>query len=161
MSSRYKVLFVCLGNICRSPTAQGVFEKMLEKEGLKEKIESDSCGTSSWHIGSPPDSRSLKHALKRGYDFRHLRGRQVHQNDFEKFDLILAMDESNYYNLINESKKEYHSKIKLILDYSKTKLKSVPDPYYKGEEGFEEVLDLLEEACANLIKKLITTNAKR
>ena len=146
-----RILFVCLGNICRSPTAQGVFEKMLLDNRLEDKFEVDSCGTSAWHVGKPPDSRSLNHAKKRGYDFSHLRARQVNLEDFEEFDLILAMDESNYSDLLEISPHEYRKKIKLILDFGSSSYKSVPDPYYKGPEGFEEVLDLLEDACEGLI----------
>lgn len=149
-----KVLFVCLGNICRSPTAQGIFDKYIEDKNLQNLFESDSCGTSSWHIGSPPDTRSAKHALKRGYDLSIYTGRQVDFGDFYEFDIILAMDETNYHDLHHIAPREMAHKIKLMLDYGDSGLKSVPDPYYKGDEGFEEVLDLLEKAVEGLIEEL-------
>jgi len=146
-----KVLFVCLGNICRSPTAQGVFDKYIKDRGLSNKFKSDSCDTSSWHVGSPADSRSAAHAEKRGYDLSEYRGRQVDFGDFYEFDLILAMDETNYEDLISIAPSEMTHKVKLMLDYGNSGIKSVPDPYYKGEDGFEEVLDLLEGAINGLL----------
>lgn len=147
-----KILFVCLGNICRSPSAQGIFDKYIKDENLSDKFTSDSCGTSGWHIGSPADQRSAKHAKMRGYDLSHYRGRQVDFGDFYEFDLILAMDETNFEDLHHIAPQEMSHKIKLMLDYGDSKLKSVPDPYYKGEEGFEEVLDLLENAIEGLVE---------
>lgn len=150
-----KVLFVCLGNICRSPTADGVFRHMLIEQGLTEKIEVDSCGTAGWHIGKAPDQRSQASARRRGYDLSCLRARQVNLKDFETFDYILAMDESNRQDLLAMSPNRYHEKIRLFLDYAQsTDLRAVPDPYYDGEAGFEQVLDLVEEACHGLINQL-------
>ncbi len=149
-----KILFVCLGNICRSPTAQGIFDKFINNNGLTKKYKSDSAGTSSWHVGSHPDARSMKHAKARGYNLENYRGRQVDFGDFYDFDLILAMDEQNFEDLIRIAPSEMADKVKLILDYGDSGLKSVPDPYYKGEEGFEEVLDLLENAVKGLINKV-------
>lgn len=151
-----KVLFVCLGNICRSPTAQGVLEHLVKKEDLHDKIHIDSAGTAAWHHGSLPDPRSTEHAKKRGYDLTTQRSRPVDLLDFHEFDLILAMDKKNYTDLLNIAPKEHKKKVKLFLKEYGTSFKhEVPDPYYKGEEGFEEVLDLLEEACENLLKKII------
>lgn len=166
-----KILFVCLGNICRSPTAQGIFDKMIIDKGVAEKFSSDSCGTSEWHVGEPPDKRAIAFASKRGYDLTNYRGRQVDFGDFYEFDLILAMDESNYFDLIHMAPSEMKDKVKLILDYGDAReifpneteamktalrnLKSVPDPYHGGDEGFERVLDLLE----NAIEELITSSA--
>lgn len=149
------VLFVCMGNICRSPSAEGVFTHLVEQAGLRDRFKIDSAGTHDYHIGDPPDARSLQHALKRGYDFAHLRGRQVSREDFIKFDYILAMDEENLANMHRICPPEYHNKVQLFLDYAPTqKLKSVPDPYYGGARGFEEVLDLVEAASEGLLEHI-------
>ncbi len=152
-----KILFVCLGNICRSPTAQGVLEHFIKNNGLENEFLVDSAGTSAWHIGSPPDRRSIEFAAKRGYDLTRQKARKVDFADFFEFDLILAMDKSNYSDLLQIAPKEESKKIKLFLkEFGNNKfIQEVPDPYHKGSEGFEEVLDLIESACLNLIDDVI------
>ncbi|KZY61005.1 phosphotyrosine protein phosphatase [Oleiphilus sp. HI0071] len=151
-----RVLFVCLGNICRSPTAHGVFESLVKAKGLAEQIHIDSCGTGGWHIGESPDKRATAHARKRGYDLSHLRARQVQSNDFYEFDYILAMDEANLRELDLLCPKDAKVIPQLFLsfgDYSETE---VPDPYYGGERGFEHVLDLVESACEGLLEDILS-----
>lgn len=148
-----KILCVCLGNICRSPTAEGVLKHMLKG---REEFYIDSAGTSGWHEGAPPDGRSTYHASLRGYQLEGT-SRAVTEKDFEDFDVILAMDQKNVFDLNQVCPHEAgKSKIKLITDFCKTykadKVSSgVPDPYYKGEEGFGIVLDIIEDACAVLV----------
>ncbi len=150
-----KIIFVCLGNICRSPTAQGVMENLAKKHGISSRVSIDSAGTAAWHSGNPPDPRSVKHAAKRGYDLTSQRSRPVDFSDFYEFDLILAMDKQNYSDLLDLAPSEHKNKVKLFLkEYGKSDIHEVPDPYYKGEEGFEEVLDLLEEACEELLGEI-------
>ena len=151
-----RVLFVCLGNICRSPTAHGLFESLVKAKGLAEQIHIDSCGTGGWHIGESPDKRATAHARKRGYDLSHLRARQVQSNDFYEFDYILAMDEANLRELDLLCPKDAKVIPQLFLsfgDYSETE---VPDPYYGGERGFEHVLDLVESACEGLLEDILS-----
>jgi len=149
------ILFVCLGNICRSPTAHGVFDSMLAKLNLDRDILVDSAGTGAYHVGNKPDSRMQKSALKRNYDLDYLRARAVSSKDFKKFDLILAMDRENYSDLISICPSEYQHKIQMFLNFStSTSLSCVPDPYYGGVEGFEEVLDLVEDACQGLLNSI-------
>ena len=149
-----KVLMVCLGNICRSPMAHGILRSIAKANGLE--IEVDSAGTSSYHIGDPPDLRQQETALKKGIDISDLRARQFTVQDFDEFDLIYAMDDSNYNNLIALSRDEKdRSKLHMILNESHPgKYESVPDPYYGGSEGFELVYDLLNNACEIITKKL-------
>lgn len=150
-----KILFVCLGNICRSPTAQGVMEHFVRKYEIHNKITIDSAGTAAWHKGSLPDKRSIKHAANRGYDLTTQRSRPVDFSDFYEFDLILAMDRQNLADLLEMAPSEHKNKIKLFLkEYGNSNLHEVPDPYYKGEDGFEEVLNLIEEACEKLTRQL-------
>jgi len=150
-----KVLFVCLGNICRSPTADGVFRKLLADRGLTDRITVDSCGTGDWHIGKAPDQRAQAAASKRGYDLSVLRARTVHSGDFDQFDFILAMDESNLRDLLDMAPLHLHGKIRLFLEYAPNAgLTAVPDPYYDGDGGFEHVLDLVEEACDGLLETI-------
>lgn len=153
--SLVSILFCCMGNICRSPTAEGVFRKKLILAGLAQQVRVDSCGTHAYHVGEAPDRRSQKHALARGYDLSPQRARQVDVTDFEKFDLILAMDEQNLANLRRICPKAYLGRLRLMLDFS-TQLPAgdVPDPYYGGDAGFEQVLDLIEEASDQLITYL-------
>jgi protein-tyrosine phosphatase len=152
-----KVLFVCLGNICRSPAAEGVMRKMVEKQGLASRIHIDSAGTGAWHAGEPPDSRMIQHAKKRGYELHELEARQLRApEDFVAFDYILTMDDSNYKNVVAlDTKSEYQHKIKPLMSFCRVHaVKEVPDPYYKQDEGFEYVLDLLEDSCAELLLRL-------
>lgn len=146
-----KVLFVCLGNICRSPTAHGVFEHMVESSGLADQITTDSAGTAAWHVGNPPDSRSAAAAARRGFDLSHLRARQAQADDFEVFDYILAMDRQNLADLQQLAPSDYKGRLDLFLNFSDLPETEVPDPYYGGEQGFEHVLDLVESASRGLL----------
>jgi protein-tyrosine phosphatase len=149
-----RILFVCLGNICRSPTAHGVFAHHVAEAGLSDRIYIDSAGTGDWHIGKPPDVRTQQAALRRGFDLSSLRARRVVASDFEKFDLILAMDKQNYQDLYALAAPNHLHKIRLFLEYGNSSLKEVPDPYYGGEEGFSQVLDLVVQASSGLLEKL-------
>ena len=158
-SPKVSVLFVCLGNICRSPTAQGVFQKLVADAGLSDRIDVDSAGTGDWHIGYEPDQRAQQHALKRGYDLSSLRARQVTSGDFEQFDYILGMDAQNVLELQAMSSPGYSGHLALFLDFLDEAGKSqgimeVADPYYGGEAGFELVLDMVERASANLLSHI-------
>ncbi len=151
-----KILCVCLGNICRSPTAEGILKNLLAEKKMSNFV--DSAGTSAWHSGNPPDGRSTEHAKKRGYNLKGA-SRQVREEDFSDFDLILAMDLANkrdLYNLAESTNQaEQISKIQLITDFCKVhSIDEVPDPYYKGDEGFEHVLDILEDACTEIVHKI-------
>ena len=155
MSQPVKVLMVCLGNICRSPTAHGLFEDLVAKKGLSEQIIVDSAGTSGWHIGSPPDRRSQAAARKRGYDLSAQRGRQATAADFARFDYILAMDEDNLYNLKQLAPPDYAGHLGLFLEFStQMEYDEVPDPYHGGDAGFELVLDLIEDASEGLLRHI-------
>jgi len=146
------VVFVCLGNICRSPTAEGVFRHLVEVEGLADKIQIDSSGTSNYHIGYAPDSRAQKQALKRGYDLSYLKARQATPEDFRKFDYICAMDQQNYNDLAVISPDGDIRNLHLFLDFAPDlKINQVPDPYYGGPNGFEDVLDMIEAASRGLL----------
>ncbi|GIT23721.1 MAG: phosphotyrosine protein phosphatase [Gammaproteobacteria bacterium] len=149
------VLMVCLGNICRSPTAHGVVEKHIHDRGLSEYIKVDSAGTGDWHIGEPPDSRSLEAAARRGYDLSRQRARQVEVNDFHRFDYVLAMDTANLQDLKRLCPAEFQPNLSLFLNFGSQHYESVPDPYYSGAQGFELVLDLVEEASSNLLDDII------
>ncbi len=145
-----KVLFVCMGNICRSPTAEGVFRKILEDSALAEGIMIDSAGTHAYHIDQPPDHRAQQAAARRGIDISALRGRRATAEDIEEFDYVLAMDRENYHNLTRL--KGERENIRLFLDYSENfEDDEVPDPYYGGPNGFERVLDMIEDACRGLL----------
>ena len=149
-----KVLFVCLGNICRSPTAHAVLERKLAMVGLSDVVEVDSAGTAAWHVGKQPDLRSQQAARKRNYEMSHLRARQAMAGDFLEFDYILAMDNQNLENLksITPAGEKIKCQSDLFLGrYSSLGLTQVPDPYYGGDTGFEAVLDMVEDACDQLI----------
>lgn len=145
-----KILFVCLGNICRSPAAEGV----MRKKAARLQMEIDSAGTAGYHIGELPDPRMRSHAVRRGYILNHHARQFDPDSDFEKFDLILAMDESNMGNLQRmDKKRKYTHKIRMMTDFNAAmKVSEVPDPYYDGPEGFEHVLDILEDGCDGLLK---------
>ncbi len=147
-----KLLFVCLGNICRSPSAENIMNYLIEKEGLTGQIICDSAGTSSYHIGSAPDRRMQAAAKKRGIELKG-RARQIEPYDLEDFDLILAMDKSNYYDILAlDPQRKYKDKVKLICDFATQHSdQEVPDPYYGGEDGFNYVIDLLLDACQGLL----------
>lgn len=148
-----RILFFCMGNICRSPTADGVMRAKLKAAGLDVKV--DSAGTHGYHVGAPPDERSQAHALKRGYDLSPLRARQLVAEDFDRFDLVLAMDGDNLANAERLCPPGRRHRLKLLLDYAPhLGRRHVPDPYYGGDAGFEDVLDLVEAACDGLIGEL-------
>lgn len=150
--NKTKLLFVCLGNICRSPSAENLMNHLIQKEGLSDRFELDSAGTSSYHIGSPPDGRMKIAARKRGIELKG-RARQIEDFDLEYYDLILAMDKSNYHNILSlDPQGKYHHKIKLMCDFTSGYTDNeVPDPYYGGESGFDYVIDLLLDACQGLL----------
>jgi protein-tyrosine phosphatase len=149
-----RVLFVCLGNICRSPTAHAIFEKKIIDEGLQHKIIVDSAGTGDWHIGRAPDPRACEAALQHGYDLTQLRARQVKPEDFSEFDYVLAMDKQNLLDLRAMTPPQFVGHLGLFLDHSRSEKKEVPDPYIGGKEGFEEVLNLIEDASNGLLEHL-------
>jgi len=149
------VLFVCLGNICRSPTAEGVFRAALKQVGMADRIVADSAGLGDWHVGSPPDRRAILAAQRRGYDLTKLRARQVELADFARFGWILAMDRAILRELEELRPAEFAGHLGLFLDFApELGVHEVPDPYYGGQEGFERVLDLVEAASARLIDEM-------
>ena len=155
-----RVLFVCMGNICRSPTAEGVFRRLVaERIGqrtINVSVEIDSAGTHDYHVGEPPDRRAIAAAARRGIDLEGLRARKVDDSDFETFDLILAMDRENLSTLQARAPREFQSRIRLMLDFAPDAYtREVPDPYYGGAKGFEEVLDLLELAANGLLNEVV------
>ena len=156
-----RLLMVCLGNICRSPTAHGVMEKLITYRGLQELIEVDSAGTGSYHIGESPDPRAAAAAQNRGYDLSAQRARQVNEKDFIAFDHIIAMDNSNLTSLRGGCPAEHQQKLKLLLEFSNTGHDEVPDPYWSGQDGFELVLDLVEDACGALLNSVAGDNRGR
>ncbi len=157
-SEKFSVLFVCLGNICRSPTAEAVFRKLAADAGLGERIYIDSAGTIGYHEGAPADGRATAAALARGLDLGSLRARRVVAEDFARFDLILAMDEENLADLQRIRPDDARARLGLLLEYAAdTGVKGVPDPYYGGKNGFEQVLDLVTAACAGLVEDVRRT----
>lgn len=149
------VLFVCLGNICRSPSSEGVFRQCVEQASLDHAIHIDSAGTGNFHIGLPPDSRAIAAAAKRGINLTKLRARQVHHSDFLKFDYILAMDRQNYKDLVAMAPIGYRDRIAMFLDFAEqVNTREIPDPYYGGDQGFEQVLDMIKDACDGLINDI-------
>ncbi len=156
MNSKQKisVLFVCMGNICRSPTAEGVFRHYVSEAGLSDQIEVDSAGTHAYHVGEPPDRRAAAAALRRGVSLADLRARRFGDADFERFDYIIAMDDDNQMRLLEKAPDEYRSKVQLFLSFASGSETEVPDPYYGGAAGFERVLDLVEEASRGLLETL-------
>jgi protein-tyrosine phosphatase len=152
----HKILFVCMGNICRSPTAEGVFRHKLEQAHVTDQFVIDSAGTHAYHVGEPPDLRSQEYARKRGIDLSTQRARQVHVQDFAKFDLVLAMDKDNLSLLQKQCPAEHQHKIKLMMSYaSHSPSDVVPDPYYGGGRGFDVVLDYLEDAADGLLADIL------
>lgn len=150
----YKLLFVCLGNICRSPAAENIMVDLIEKANLSSRIICDSAGTSSYHIGSPPDERMTQACSnKLGIKMRG-RARQFKKSDFQEFDLILAMDKDNYHSILYlDPAGEFSDKVRLMCDFCQRHTQSeVPDPYYGGQEGFNQVIDLLSDACEGLLE---------
>ncbi len=148
-----RVLFVCLGNICRSPTAEGVFRDLIEREGLSNAIEVDSAGTHAYHVGEAPDGRAQAEAKRRGIDISGLRGRQARSQDFQTFDYILAMDRSNHDNLLNICPLGSEDRLSMFLDFAPdVGRREVPDPYYDG--GFNRVYDMIEQAATGLLNDI-------
>ena len=152
---KHRVLFVCMGNICRSPTAEAVFRHLLASEGGGLEVVVDSAGTHAYHVGEPPDGRSMEAARRRGIVMDDLRVRRVSEDDFAAFDLVLAMDDDNLALLRRMAPSEYRERIKLFLDFApQAGRREVPDPYYGGENGFEDVLDLVEAGARGLLAAL-------
>jgi protein-tyrosine phosphatase len=155
MGKPVSVLFVCMGNICRSPTAEGVFRHRVEAAGLKERFVIDSAGTHGYHVGEPPDARSMEYAARRGYDLSAQRSRKVKASDFEQFDHVLAMDHDNLELLRKACPPEHHHKLGLMMAHAtRSGSEVVPDPYYGGGRGFDLVLDYIEDAADGLIARL-------
>jgi len=155
--AKFSILMVCMGNICRSPTAEGVFRHLVRQAGLQDRIAIDSAGTHGYHVGSPPDERSQHHARVRGYDLSGLRARQVQDLDFGRFDLILAMDHENLALLEDECPPQHLSRLRRLMEFAPPGLSDVvADPYYGGKQGFETVLDHVEAACAGLLAHIRT-----
>ena len=152
----FKILFVCMGNICRSPTAEAVFSKRLADRNLLHRVKVDSAGTHNFHPNAPPDERSQKHALKRGYDLSPLRARAVVDADFDEFDLLLTMDWDNRALLEERCPASRRHKIRGLAEFlQSTQASVIPDPYYGGDAGFEQVLDLIEEASEGLVRFIV------
>ncbi len=155
MKDKKSVLFVCMGNICRSPTAEGVFRHFAAEAGVAERIEVDSAGTHAYHVNEPPDRRAQAAAERRGIKMSDIRARRVQADDFERFDYIIAMDRDNLALLIDQADAQHHDKIRLFMEFSSGgRDDEVPDPYYGGAAGFERVLDLVEEASRGLLETL-------
>ena len=151
---KVSVLFVCMGNICRSPTAEGVFRHFVHEAGLADRIRIDSAGTHAYHTNEPADRRASAAAERRGYSLADIRARRIQPEDFESFDYIVAMDLLNQITLVDQADAEHHDKIKLFLEYASADVDEVPDPYYGGATGFERVLDLVEDASRGLLETL-------
>ena len=152
--NRVKVLFVCLGNICRSPLAEAIFKHKVRERGWDNLIEGDSCGTANYHIGDNPDPRAIANATKNGIVINHC-GRQLCEEDFESFDYILAMDSSNYRNILRlENSKKFSDKVKMMRSFDPHGHGDVPDPYYGGERNFQEVFDILNRSIENFLHHL-------
>lgn len=153
--STVSILFVCMGNICRSPTAEGVFRHKIMDAGLDDRIHIDSAGTIAYHVGNPPDPRAQRAALDRGIDLSAQRARRVTKRDFEEFDFVLAMDSDNHYELEAICPTGYEDRLHMFLKFARNSRETdVPDPYYGGVNGFETVLDLIEDASEGLLKHL-------
>jgi protein-tyrosine phosphatase len=151
----FSILFVCMGNICRSPTAHGVFRHRLNERQLDWRVRLDCAGTHDFHVGNPPDRRSLSAAVRRGIDFSDLRARRVEVADFDVFDLVLAMDRDNLAQLQSLRPATARAEVRLFLEFAPDQeIREVPDPYYGGNAGFEQVLDLVEQASEGLLEEL-------
>ncbi|MGN0834842.1 MAG: low molecular weight protein-tyrosine-phosphatase [Candidatus Spyradosoma sp.] len=152
-----KILFVCLGNICRSPAADGIFSRRVAEAGLSDAIACDSCGTGDWHVGDLPDPRMRAAGTRRGFDFTH-RARRLRDEDFAAFDLLVVMDEQNRRDVLARAPRGFDAaKVRLFTEFCTGEfaaLPGVPDPYWSGDDGFDRVLDILEDGCSGLLKKL-------
>lgn len=150
-----RVLFVCMGNICRSPTAEGIFRTLVNAQGLSNRIETDSAGTHEYHVGKPPDQRATEAAARRGIDISQFRARAVNDHDFKAFDWIIAMDGSNLAWLQSKAPVQYQERIHALLDFAPALTEcEVPDPYFGGRDGFDYVLDLVTEATSGLLQAI-------
>ncbi len=150
-----RVIFVCMGNICRSPTAEGVFRHKLRQTGLADNVETDSAGTHAYHVGRPPDRRSQQEALRHGIDISDLRGRQISAGDFDYFDWIIAMDSHNLEILLSSAPNATHGRIHRLLDFAPdVPAGDVPDPYYGGKDGFRHVFSLVDAGCDGLLARV-------
>jgi protein-tyrosine phosphatase len=155
MAAKVKVLFVCAGNLCRSPMSQGAFEKGVREAGLADQIIVDSAGTHTYYVKSPPDNRAQEVAQQRGYDLSRQRARRVTASDFNEFDYIVAMDDSNFAHLMSICPPDLQHKLSLFMNFSSTRSGSeIPDPYYGDRKGFERVLNLVEQAAAGLLRSI-------
>jgi len=162
LARKVGVLFVCMGNICRSPTAEGVFRVAAERAGFARSMRIDSAGTHDYHVGEPPDARAIASALRRGYDLRKHRARQISPRDFERYDWILAMDRHNLKELGSHRPNDYAGHLGLLLDFVPSLApREVPDPYYGGSDGFERVLDLVEHAADPLLQHVTAAAGNR
>jgi protein-tyrosine phosphatase len=159
IKEKKSVLFVCMGNICRSPTAEGVFRRIVEQAGLASDVDIDSAGTHAYHVNEPADRRAAAAAERRGYSLEGIRARRVSAADFERFDYIVAMDRDNLDMLRQQAGEEHTAKLYLFLEFAAAAEDEVPDPYYGGTAGFERVLDLVEEASRGLLETLRKSRA--
>lgn len=153
---KHKILFICLGNICRSPAAEGIMQHLVDSHGLSANFLIDSAGIGSWHVGQLPDSRMRRHGLRHGYDFSS-RARQFTTDDFSRFDLIVTMDEENYDTITARARTadEERKVVRMASYLSRRQASSIPDPYYGGDQGFEHVITLLEDACQGLLDSIM------
>jgi protein-tyrosine phosphatase len=150
-----KVLFVCMGNICRSPMAHGIFESRINEAGIGHLVQVDSAGTHAYHVGSPPDDRAQRTAMARGVDLSRQRARLLEPEDFERFDLVLVMDEDNLEHALRICPSQYSERVRLLLDFAEGfHDREVPDPYYGGQAGFERVIHMVESAVDGLVEEL-------
>jgi len=159
--AKRRLLFVCLGNICRSPMAEGVFRRVAKEEGVLDLFDIDSAGLGDWHVGQAPDTRAQKAAQNRGIDISGQSARQINPGDYARFDLLLAMDGSNYQELIESAPDDARHKIRRFLDFAPhVGTQDVPDPFYGGSEGFDHALDLIEQAARGLLAELLGDDRK-
>jgi len=159
--AQQRLLFVCLGNICRSPMAEGVFRRVAEQEGVLHLFDVDSAGLGDWHVGQAPDTRAQAAAQNRGIDISGQSARQIAPGDYDRFDLLLAMDGSNYDELVQLAPRNARHKIRRFLDFAPhVGTKDVPDPFYGGREGFDHALDLIEQAARGLLAELLSSESK-